>query len=370
MRVADMVAGRHHIPTETKLTFAQYADEWLRRHKADLGPTTYATYETALRVHLTPAFGSIRLGSLTQRDIDEWRANEDEEAKRIAHAREDAERRKAAGEKDVPEVKEHGLSPASINRYLQVLNAALNKAVQWGYIARNPAQGVAKVPLGRNQEEDMNTLSVEQVGQMLEAAPVTLYPLLLTAVLTGLRRGELLALAWDDIDFGASKIIVRRSLNRIKDGEAYKLVAAQPKSRKSRRVDMPPEVSAALKELPSRFAGGLVFCQNNGKPLDPDNLVKREFAAVLRKAKLPRIRFHDLRHTYASLLFANGANVKYAQAMLGHSSARVTLDVYAHLMPSEYQNEAAKLGALVFGTKCDRIDTEGMQGRGQVLARA
>ena len=117
-----------------------------------------------------------------------------------------------------------------------------------------------------------------------------------------------------------------------------------PKSRRSRRtIDLAPTLRAALAKLPSRFQGGLVFCGADGEPINPDNFIHRDWARVLRRAELRRIRFHDLRHTYASLLIAQGAHPKYIQAQLGHASIQTTLDRCGHLMPDAHAAEARKL---------------------------
>jgi len=110
-----------------------------------------------------------------------------------------------------------------------------------------------------------------------------------------------------------------------------------------------PTLRAALAKLSSRFQGGLVFCSTDGQPIDPDNFAHRDWVRVLRRAELRRIRFHDLRHTYASLLIAQGAHPKYIQAQLGHASIQTTLDRYGHLMPDAHAAEARKLDRLVFG---------------------
>jgi integrase len=166
--------------------------------------------------------------------------------------------------------------------------------------------------------------------------------LLLCAVLTGMRRGELLGLRWEDIDLEGHCIFVRRALWRGK--------FVTPKSRRSRRtIDLAPTLRAALARLPSRFQGGLVCCSADGSPIDPDNFAHRDWARVLRRAELRRIRFHDLRHTYTSLLIAQGAHPKYIQAQLSHASSQTTLDRYGHLMPDAHAAEERKLDRLVFG---------------------
>jgi integrase len=146
----------------------------------------------------------------------------------------------------------------------------------------------------------------------------------------------ILGLKWEDIDLEGSRIDVRRSLWR------GKLIT--PKSRRSRRaIDMAPTLKTALARLASRFKAELVFASPDGQPIDPDNFMKRDWARALRRANLRRIRFHDLRHTYASLLIAQGAHPKYIQAQLGHASIQTTLDRYGHLMPQMHEAEARKL---------------------------
>ena len=187
----------------------------------------------------------------------------------------------------------------------------------------------------------MEILTPPEIRRLLAAADEPVRTLLLCAVLTGMRRGELLGLKWEDIDFEASKIRVRRALWR------KKLIT--PKSRRSRRaIDLAQTLKAALAALPTRFEGDLVFTAVSGGPIDADNFMHRDWARVLRRSGLKSIRFHDLRPTYASLLIAQGAHPKYIQAQLGHASIQTTLDRYGHLMPQIHEAEARKLDRLVF----------------------
>jgi len=159
----------------------------------------------------------------------------------------------------------------------------------------------------------MEILTPPEIRRLLDAADEPVRTLLLCAVLTGMRRGELFGLRWEDIDLEGHRVFVRRALWRGK--------FVTPKSRRSRRtIDLAPTLRSALAKLPSRFQGGLVFCGTDGEPINPDNFAHRDWARVLRRAELRRIRFHDLRHTYASLLIAQGAHPKYIQAQLGHAS--------------------------------------------------
>jgi integrase len=187
----------------------------------------------------------------------------------------------------------------------------------------------------------MDVFTPEEVRRLLDAQEEPLRTLLLTAVLTGMRQGELFGLQWEDIDFARNQVHVRRSL--------WHGTLGTPKSRRSRRaIDMPPTLERALQQLSTTRRSDFVFCSERGTPLDADNFRHREFPAALRRAGLRRIRFHDLRHTYTSLLIAHGAHPKYIQAQLGHASIQTTLDRYGHLMPQLHQAEAQKLDELVF----------------------
>jgi len=158
--------------------------------------------------------------------------------------------------------------------------------------------------------------------------------LFLCAILTGMRQGELLALHWNCVDFASMQIRVRRSL--------YKGSFVEPKSAKSRReIDVAPILAQALRELSSRFAGELVFPQPNGKPMNPSNLINREFNPTLKRASLRHVPFHSLRDSYAALMIWAGHHPKYIQAQMGHASIKMTMDLYGHLM--EETNPAASI---------------------------
>jgi integrase len=201
----------------------------------------------------------------------------------------------------------------------------------------------------------MDFYTTEEVRVLLDQADGIARPLLMTAVLTGMRRNELLALRWGDIDWKPGQIRVRQQLFKLTRREAGgedRWRFLDLKSRHSRRaIDMTPELRDAL-ELHRLGAPigprDLVFCRANGESLDPEGMVDREFTATARRARLRVIRFHDLRHTYAALQIAAGASPKYLQAQMGHSSLKVTLDLYGHLMPDVEREAARRLGALVF----------------------
>ena len=169
----------------------------------------------------------------------------------------------------------------------------------------------------------------------------------MTAALTGMRQGELFGLKWTDIDWINNQIHVKRTYNH---GKFY-----DPKSKTSkRRIDMAPELVAGLKKWRLACPKGeldLVFPNENGKPENQSNFLRRRFYPILMSVDLPRIRFHDLRHTYCALLLDQGENIKYIQRQMGHSSIKVTLDIYGHLMSDVNQEAAIKLGSKIFGSQ-------------------
>ena len=351
-READVVSGRHGLPVSRGHTVRIESEEWLKIHGPMLGLRTRESYEMVVRRHLNQRLGDTPLGALTTQQILAYRAARLEEAEKlqIVRDRELERRRKRRPGKRIPLPRP--LSPTTINYHVTILSEMLRAAVAAGRIPKNPAQGIKKLPTGCNREDHMQILTPMQVRAFLDAATDELRPLFTTAVMTGLRLGELLALRWDDVDLDGGMLTVRRSRGRVRKDDGYEYEDGQPKSKKSRRVELSRDVIAVLRMMPSRFRGGRVF-ERQGKPYDPNNLVKRDFARTLRRAGLPKIRFHDLRHTYAALLIAAGAHPKYIQAQLGHASITTTLNTYGHLLPKEFRGESDRLSRLVFGETAD-----------------
>jgi integrase len=171
----------------------------------------------------------------------------------------------------------------------------------------------------------------------------------LCATTTGVRLGELLALRWSDVDWDNRRLWVRRSITR-------KGTIQEPKTRGSvRAIAITPTLVAGLREHRMRSSfkteGALIFCTAKGTPFDGVNLVRREFKPALRKAELPEIRFHDLRHGFASLLIAQGEHPKLISEQLGHASVKITMDRYGHLMDQSYGDASSRLDAALFGSQ-------------------
>lgn len=305
--------------TRDKMTVAEFMQKWQENYLAvqqqlgRLKPSTVSSYQSNLACHIVPFFGARPLCDVTLAHVQEF----------------------------IKTLLGKGLSPKTIGNVIVILKEMFKHAVQWGHLDTNPVQYVERP---RGEDKEMDVFTPDEIRRLLDAQEEPLRTLLLTAALTGMRQGELFGLQWEDIDFTAHQIHVRRAL--------WHGTLGTPKSRRSRRaIDMPPTLEEALRRLATTRRSEFVFCSDRGTPLDADNFRHREFPQALRRAGLRRVRFHDLRHTYTSLLIAQGAHPKYIQAQLGHASIQTTLDRYGHLMPQVHQAEARKLDQLVFGNQ-------------------
>jgi integrase len=325
-KLTEAMADRQKgIPIVTsRQNVSQYLTYWLESVKGSVRPRTHESYDLNVR-RLKPLIGKTRLNSLSP----------------------------AAIERAYAELVAGGLSRRSVVQAHTVLHNALKKAVKWGLLGRNPTEAVS-VP--RPERNEMKTLSEEQVRTLFAATAGSYYHglwVLLTT--TGLRLGEALGLMWEDVDFVSSRLMVRRALQRQRD---HKLVLVEPKTAKSRRtVYFPEGTSQALREHRRLQAearllagsgwqdNGLVFCTETGRPIEPAGVSKR-LQRILKKAELPQIRVHDLRHTAATLHLARGENPKVVQELLGHSTIAVTMDTYSHVTPGIHAAAAAKMQAL------------------------
>lgn len=209
------------------------------------------------------------------------------------------------------------------------MSAIYNFMIDSDAATRNP---IARIkPLKEVKNDKIRALSTEEVQALLSKTKIVypdFYPMLFTALFTGMRRGELLALMWDSINWVKGKITVDKNYVNGRLGS--------PKSSKNRYVDMSDELARVLKEWRLACPNSelnLVFPNSEGKYQSADNMIKRRFIPSLSRAGIDSIRFHDLRHTYASLLLANGAPMKYVQTQLGHASITMTMDLYTHLLP-------------------------------------
>lgn len=312
----DLSAGRR--------TVAQYLDDWLARVKPAVKPKTWEGYESIVRVRVRPHLGHVPLSRLTPLDVQKLYAT----------------------------LEDAGLSRRSVHHTHCVLHRAFRQAMRWQLLPRNPCDGATPpTPVRR----DMRVLSASEVTHLLDATRAhPSHGLYVLAVTSGARIGELLALRWDDLDLDAGKLAVRRSLQRQRGAG---LVFVHPKTDRSRRtVHLSQRAISALREhrtrqLEHRLAigaawhdQGLVFANATGGPLDP-SWQTNAFKATLRAAGLPVVRFHDLRHTAATLLLGQGVHPKVVSEMLGHATITLTLDTYSHFVPALHAQAAAAMDA-------------------------
>jgi len=268
--------------------------------------------------------------------------------------------------------REGPLSKASIVYHQRVLHRLLQAAMEDELVARNAADVAKPVFPVYDEEDDPGEVAIftpEQVAVMEAAAADTPYYMLLyLEVRTGLRRSEILALRWMDVDLNAGTLSVRRKLYYTKeDGLSF----GPPKTKRSRRtIDISPEVVAALASYRAqrggKFTGSedLIFHQGNGSPIFPDTITSW-FPSFLESCGLPRLNFHGLRHTHASLLLAAGVDISVVSRRLGHSSIRITYDVYSHLLPDAQKDATNRLEIFLQGKSGEKTGGKNRKAPGQ-----
>ncbi len=241
-----------------------------------------------------------------------------------------------------------GLSWESCRNLRSLLSKMLGTAVDWGYLQLNPARGVKLPPHEYRREPYF--LTREQVGKLLAVLDEPIQTLVLTAVLTGMRIGELLALRVRSVDLD-------RGLIRVREG-VYDGHFSTPKTKAAiRDIPIGPVLKAALQEhlgsLGLTSSDALVFASSKGTALRPNNLRRRHLHPACKKAGLPLLGWHAFRHTHATLLGDSGGSLKIAQAQLGHSSSQVTAEVYTHVVPESHRAAVEKLEQSVLGLQLD-----------------
>ncbi|HEX5157651.1 MAG TPA: site-specific integrase [Ktedonobacterales bacterium] len=322
-------------PGDGRQTVAQYLTSWLETIKPTMEESTWVTHGSYARMHFIPALGRMQLMQLTPQRIQAFYA------------------RLLAG----------GLSSTTVNHMHGSLHKALDAAVRLGLVARNVTE-LVDVP--RMASHEIHPLTKEQARQLLYVARGERLEALFTlALATGMRQGEILALHWRDVDLDARALSVRWSL-RYHQGV---FTVKEPKTRRSRRrIALAEQTVEALRahrtrQLGERLKAGsgwqgaawddLVFCTEIGSPLTSNGQVRSTLRRIIRHASpaapLPAIRFHDLRHTCATLALASNVNPKVVSEMLGHSTVAITLDIYSHVLPDMQEDAAAAVAAMLYG---------------------
>jgi integrase len=305
-------------------TVGQFLDRWLSDCVAtSTRPRTLDSYTDAVRLHLTPTLGKVALAKLSPQHVQGM----------------------------IKEKLACGFSPRSVQYMHSVLSRALNRALKWDLVPRNVC---TLVPAPRAPLHQVEPLSPDDSRRLLDAVKGTddeaLYSV---AMALGLRKGEALGLRWQDVDLDARTLTVRHQLQTVRGKKL-----TEPKSERSRRTLPLPEFSVkALRSHRGRqrqarlVAGsrwretGHVFTTSIGTPMDTSRVSKR-FRKALKRAGLPHKRFHDLRHTAASLLLAQGVQPRVVMETLGHSQISVTMNTYTHVMPVLLRDAAEKMDAI------------------------
>jgi integrase len=323
LRQAMTDAERGLIFESGTLTVEEYLGRWLADSvQGTVRNTTFERYEQITRKHIDPEIGRVKLKALTP-----------------AHVR-GLYRKKL----------EAGLSPRTVQYVHVTIHKALKQAVRDGLVPRNATEAV-KPP--QERREEIRPLTLEQVKTLFEAAKgERLEALYVLAVTTGLRQGELLGLKWKDVDIEAGTLQVRRTLTTAKGGP----VLSAPKTKGSRRTvrlsrtaleALRGHLERQLREIDQAgdlwHENGLIFASEVGEPLSRYHVTAHRFKSLLKQAGLPEIRFHDLRHTCATLLLSQNVNPKVVSEMLGHATIAITLDTYSHVLPTMQESAAAAM---------------------------
>jgi integrase len=300
-------------------TFKRFAEQWVRLYaEVECKESTVKLYKQILRLYLYPRFGQLRLDAISRDSVKDYLASL---------------------------VTEGRLSRNTLRLIICTFRVIFNAAIEDNIVERNPAARLGRFTKSDKAKFRATALTGKEAEMLLNASRELCpeyFPLFLTTLRAGLRRGEVIALKWGDIQFGAADDSNRYILvqHNYVDGSF-----TTPKSNKSRRVDLSKQLRDVLLELRDKrlleaflegkttIADDLVFLSKAGTVLDASNLIHYYFLPCIEKAGLRRFRFHDLRHTFGSLLIQNGASLVYVKDQVGHSSIQVTVDTYGHLIP-------------------------------------
>jgi len=302
--------GRYSPPKP--VSFKELAEEWLAIKEREVRPKSFASYKPHVK-RLTQEFGSRKVRNIEEKDLEAFKGR----------------------------LIESGIGPATIGRCLTLAGSIFRLGIRRNYTSSNPVEFVKKPKVPGS---DIDFLEPEEVKALIAATPDHHRTLIMFAIFTGARQSEILGLKWDNVDLNGRRVYIREILQ----GNRF----MPPKTESSRRVIDMPQI--LVKELAAHQTWqkvygppnphNLVFTSATGSPLISRNVTQRWLEPALQMAGLRKVSFHSLRHTYASMLIAQGETVKTVQTLLGHASGMMTLNIYSHLFEGQTQKAAARLG--------------------------
>lgn len=310
----ELVNGTYKANSD--ISFIDFAEEWINYYaKARMKESSLDTALSHVNSHFIPFFVDRRLADIGLYDLEQY------SALKLAE----------------------GLEATSVQRHITSLKTIFKMAKKWGYIKINPAKEFER-PKARKKK--MNFLTPAEIPQLLEHAHPNYFVRIFTAIFTGMRISELCALTWQDVSFGESYISVNKQIYKgkvtdLKSAAAY------------RNIFMSPALKQVLLEYRQKWPKDeleLLFATKTGKPIQRNLMGKRGLTPAVKNAGIKKhIRVHDLRHTFATLLISQKETLEFIRQQMGHSSIRVTIDKYGHLIPEDYENVGERLDKRIFG---------------------
>ncbi len=308
--------------------FRDHLEDWFKTKKHSINIQTAKTYDSYIKNRIVPRLGYVKLAHLSPKLLQGY----------------------------VNDLIEDGLASSTIKKAYNIIKSSLDYAVDMELISSNP---VKKIQLPKPKKAEITVWELDDVQTFLKAAsPHRWYAAFHLAITTGMRRGEILGLRWKDVDLEKGILYVRQTLS--KDGKQF-LTGAKTASG-VRSIKLSNETVVVLKKHraaiakeklktgPSYQDYDLVICTDSGTPVNPENL-KKSYSRLIQAAGVPKIRFHDLRHTHATMLLSQGVNAKVISERLGHSNIKTTLDIYSHILPNMQEEAANQIDALFSKSK-------------------
>lgn len=320
-------------------TFGSFlVNDWLPAIRSTVEPSTHESYSRYLKLHVIPAIGGVGLQQLDAGILNRLYAD------LLEHGRRNGQ--------------PGGLSPRTVRYIHTIIGRALREAVAWDRLHRNVAQAAQPPGASQAKSPEMKTWDAATLARFLQLVSADRHqPAWLFLATTGCRRGEALGLRWTDVDLDAGRVVLYQTVSAIN----HELrIAPRTKSGKPRPIEIDAATVAALRAVRKRQAEerlllgpgyvdhGLVFARPDGRPQHPEHF-SNAFERRLARYRLPRIRLHDLRHTWATLALQAGVDVKIVSERLGHASAKITWDIYQHVTPTMQADAAETVARLIFG---------------------